>query len=215
MNSNSLKFTFKLIFAAFALVLVLSSCGDAPEKEMTSPIQPPPPLSAQELALVVGEINAMIKTDESLIDNFVVQEATPERIEKLFALPEQASYKIRNNALILAGQGSLLSFNKPSDIINKLNAWFPDGVRSNPQGNLKNTGLKLYGPYSGWSDEATAFIMMWRCMPPEIIPLGSTQSSIESRQKFILEQVNFLTKESYSYNGRLQPKTYWDPVRHN
>jgi hypothetical protein len=51
-------------------------------------------------------------------------------------------------------------------------------------------------------------------MPPEIIPLGSTQSSIESRQKFILEQVNLLTNISWSYNGSLEPKTYWDPVRH-
>ena len=88
------------------------------------------PLNPQELDAVIGEIQAMVKTDESQVHAFVVREATPARIDRLYRMPEllRLNKSQRENGLIFAGQGSLLSFDKPSDILTKVSAWFPDEI---------------------------------------------------------------------------------------
>jgi hypothetical protein len=127
------------------------------------------PLSPAEKQAVIGEIQAMVKTRENDVGRFVVREATPERIDRLYRMPELAnlSTTLRENGLIFAGRGSTLTFDKPSDIINKISAWFPDKVAASRK--AKDPGffgrLDLHGPYLDWNREPTAFIALWECMP--------------------------------------------------
>ncbi len=115
----------------------------------------------------------MIKTHESQVTKFVVREATPARIEKLFQMPEvhQLPQNIRENGLIFAGKGSsLLTFEKPSDIIAKVSTWFPKELAE--ARNAKDPRffghLHLYGPYEHWDAEPTAFLSLWNCMPQNV-----------------------------------------------
>lgn len=130
----------------------------------------PSSLSGNEFESVIAEIKAMIKTDTSQVPNFVVREATPARIEKLFRMPEvlQLPTNIRENGLIFAGLGSsLLAFEKPSDIIAKVSAWFPKELaQAREAKNPRLFGhLRLWGPYEHWDAEPTAFLSLWNCMP--------------------------------------------------
>lgn len=135
------------------------------------PVTPPAPSPAfREFEPVIAEIGAMIKIDTSQVPNFIVRDATPERIEKLFSMPEvvQLSRVIRENGLIFAGLGSsLLSFDKPSDIIAKVSAWFPVEVAGAREGKdaMFFGHLHLWGPYEHWKLEPTAFLSLWNCMP--------------------------------------------------
>ncbi|MDO8930814.1 MAG: hypothetical protein Q7U97_00325 [Rhodocyclaceae bacterium] len=123
-----------------------------------------------EFAPVIAEIRAMIKTDTSQVENFVVRAATPDRIEKLFQRPEvtQLPRNVRENGLIFAGLGSsLLAFAKPSDIIAKVSKWFPVEVaRARGAKDPRFFGhLHLWGPYENWDVEPAAFLSLWNCMP--------------------------------------------------
>lgn len=128
-----------------------------------------PPLNPQELAAVIGEIEAMVKTDESQVHAFVVREATPARIDRLYRMPEllRLDKVHRENGLIFAGQGSLLSFDTPSDILAKVSAWFPAEIAAaRAAGSNSFFGhIDLWGPYPNWGDEQTAFLTLWNCMP--------------------------------------------------
>ncbi|MBI5462472.1 MAG: hypothetical protein HY941_09840 [Gammaproteobacteria bacterium] len=145
---------------AFAAVATVSA---APNGEAL------PPLSSRELAAVVGEIEAMVKTDESQVSAFVVREATPSRIDRLFAMPELAQLDgtRRENALIFAGRGTLLRFDKPSDIVAKVASWFPGEVAAARASSRQSFFgyVHLYGPYADWQDEPAAFLTLWNCMP--------------------------------------------------
>lgn len=126
------------------------------------------PLKLQELNAVIQEIKAMVHTDEEMVDSFVVHEATPERIDRIYQMPEfiQQDKVIRENGLIFAGQGSLLFFDKPSDIIAKIATWFPSEISAaKVRDELSISDIYLYGPFSNWKDEQTAFIVLWECMP--------------------------------------------------
>jgi len=123
-----------------------------------------------EFEPVIAEIKAMIKTDTSQVPNFVVREATPDRIEKLFRLPEvvQLPKDIRENGLIFAGLGSaLLTFDKPSDIIAKVSSWFPAEIATAREAKDPRFfgHLHLWGPYEHWHTEPAAFLSLWNCMP--------------------------------------------------
>lgn len=128
------------------------------------------------------EIDAMRRTDTGEVPDFVVHEATPDRIEKLFQMSEviQLPMNMRANGLIFAGFGSsLLTFEKPSDIIAKVSAWFPKELDKTRQGytppgfqkrfNLgmgsNMGGFYLFGPYENWESEPKAFLSLWNCMP--------------------------------------------------
>ena len=139
-----------------------------------------PPLSPKELEAVIQEIKAMVKTDESQVSNFIVREATPARIERLYQMPEfiQQSQDIRENGLIFAGKGALLKFNKPSDIIIKLSSWFPKEISA---AQTKSDGLiRLWGPFPNFQDEPAAFLTLWKCMP-QIAWLKPTQNPFARR----------------------------------
>ncbi|MDD5029913.1 MAG: hypothetical protein PHH58_10495 [Rhodoferax sp.] len=132
--------------------------------------QPASPLFGSELESVVQEIKSMIRTDTSQVPTFVVREATPARIDRLFRMPEavQLPQNIRENGLIFAGRGStLLTFEKPSDIIAKVSSWFPKEVaRARESKNGRFFGhLHLWGPYENWDVEPAAFMSLWNCMP--------------------------------------------------
>jgi len=135
--------------------------------EPASLSSPTPDLS--EFDSVISEIRAMVKTDEREVPNFVVREATPERIEKLFRTPGVVHLprNIRENGLIFAGLGSdLLSFDKPSDIIAKVSSWFPVEVANARENKNQRFGPPyLYGPYEHWNAEPAAFMSLWNCMP--------------------------------------------------
>ena len=92
--------------------------------------EPVVPLSETEQEAVVAEIRQMVETDVHSVKEFVVREATPERIERLYHTPEflRQPKDIRENGLIFATRGNLLSFDKPSDVITKVSTWFPDEI---------------------------------------------------------------------------------------
>ncbi|MBW8371680.1 MAG: hypothetical protein K0M66_12025 [Thiobacillus sp.] len=130
-----------------------------------------PPLTPTEFEAVVREIEAMVKTDESRVTDFFVREATPERIDRLYAMPEltRLEKQVRENGLIFAGRGSrLLTFDKPSDIVAKVASWFPGEIaqiRSAKEKKLWRGVIHLYGPFENWNAEPMAFLALWNCMP--------------------------------------------------
>lgn len=130
-----------------------------------------PPLTPTESEAVVREIQAMVKTDESRVTDFVVREATPERIDRLYSMPElnRLPKNVRENGLIFAGRGSrLLTFDKPSDIVAKVAAWFPAEIaqiRGAKEKKLWRGVIHLYGPFENWDAEPMAFLALWNCMP--------------------------------------------------
>lgn len=112
----------------------------------------------------------MIKTDMNQVPHFAVREATPARIDRLFAMPDvvRLPKEIRENGLIFAGRGSkLLNFERPSDIIAKVSSWFPAEVaRARESKQRRFFGhLHLWGPYENWDVEPAAFLSLWNCMP--------------------------------------------------
>ncbi|WP_422982669.1 hypothetical protein [Undibacterium sp. Ji50W] len=127
------------------------------------------PLDEASTTALVKEIQAMVKTNENKISEFVVREATPERIELFYNSPQlgQQTRIIRENGLIFAGRGKLLSFNKPSDVLAKMEAWFPDEFTATRA--MKEPGffgkIRLFGPYPDWEAEPAAFIALWKCTP--------------------------------------------------
>jgi hypothetical protein len=165
MKNISLVSVLRIAFAA------LASCQFFTFSAYAESRTPPPSSSpGNEFELVIAEIKAMIKTDASQVPNFSVHEATPARIEKLFRTAEvvQLPTNIRENGLIFAGLGSsLLTFEKPSDIIAKVSAWFPKEVaRAREAKDPRFFGhLHLWGPYEHWNAEPTAFMSLWNCMP--------------------------------------------------
>lgn len=157
----------------FVLLLLLFAFGAFAESvehgKASSPVTRVAPLTPEEQALVVAEIQRMIKAPESEVRRFVVKDVTPELIERAYATPSFLAEprNVRENGLIFAGQGPLLSFAKPSDVIGKLERWFPQEVaaaRKDPRRNFF-MHLHLYGPFPGWEAEPASFLALWNCLP--------------------------------------------------
>ncbi len=153
-------------FFCLLVALIAAGCAVSPE-----PAEPVLPLSAAEQEPVVAEIERMVKTSVGDVVDFVVQEATPERIERLYHTPEflKQPKPIRENGLIFAGRGNLLSFDKPSDVLAKMSSWFPDEfaeARSRESSRLWEGDVHLFGPFENWELEPAAFLALWNCMPP-------------------------------------------------
>lgn len=127
------------------------------------------PLTQKEFDAVITEIKRMRATKENAVNDFVVHEATPERIKQAYAMPQMLDQPtiIRENGLIFAGQGTLLSFDKPSDVIAKVSTWFPTEVAKTqePGSHSLFRQLHLFGPFARWQDEPAAFMGLWNCMP--------------------------------------------------
>ena len=128
-------------------------------------------LSRDEESLIIKEINRMIKTNEENVVNFSSEVITPEKIKAFMAQPKFGTYDkmIRSNALIFAAQTDLLSFEKFSDIQQKMSVWFPSEIneaRADKENFFSPTShITFFGPYTHWSVESAAFGALWECMP--------------------------------------------------
>jgi hypothetical protein len=167
-----MKASLKLTFARSLLVLLAAFHFQGSLARAEPAGKPSSALPGSEFEPVLAEIQAMIKTDEAEVEGFVVREARPERIEKLFRSPHvlQLPMLVRENALIFAGLGSsLLTFDKPSDVIEKVSAWFPAELgeaRAAPRTGLGYGGrFRLWGPFENWQTEPMAFMSLWNCVP--------------------------------------------------
>ncbi|WP_157359593.1 hypothetical protein [Caldimonas brevitalea] len=119
---------------------------------------------------MIREIDAMVQTDEQDVYAFVVREATPSRIERLYrsdAVHRLSTDRLQNG-LIFAGRGSLLRFDAPSDIVKRVERWFSYGIQAARRDKrLWTSHVHLYGPFPGWDDEPAAFLTLWNCMPQQ------------------------------------------------
>jgi hypothetical protein len=158
-------------YSSFALLVGLFVCLILPVTTHAQPLATDKgPLDEREQALVIDEIARMLKTRAEHEGSFVVQEATPERIERLFAMPDvlKLPTNMRENGLVFAGQGEMLHFDKPSDVLAKVSAWFPQefaDARAAKNANHFFGHIRLHGPFPHWNAEATAFLGLWNCMP--------------------------------------------------
>lgn len=127
-------------------------------------------MDSQELEALLQELEAMRRTDERDAAAFVVRAATPERIDRLYGMPEVALIpkSLRENGLIFAGRAGskLLAFEKPSDVIGKVSRWFPKEIaHSRTKNRLSGGDVHLWGPFENWETEPAAFMAMWNCTP--------------------------------------------------
>lgn len=146
----------------------------APVSVMAEPLAP---LSPEEVNKVREDIAAMIRTSVVGVSDFVVHEATPERMQRLMAMPEfsQMSDLEKSNALIIAGLHNQLTFERMSDIVRKMATWFPGPVQtfrtgklSSGQGGIVPYNMKnvvVYGPAPEWQPESASFVLAWHCTP--------------------------------------------------
>lgn len=127
----------------------------------------PRPLDDEAFKAVVDEIDAMVRTPSDKVVDFVVREATPERIDRLYRSPAVArlTRDQRENGLIFAGRGPLLQFDAPSDIVRAVDRWFPQEMAQARQAQQLPGHMKLPGPFANWDDEPAAFMALWNCMP--------------------------------------------------
>ncbi|KGM39410.1 hypothetical protein JY96_03540 [Aquabacterium sp. NJ1] len=170
MTKHARAWLFRCAQAALAIAIIAATAfADLPEASAQTSSDRNLPLSPPEFDAVINEIQRMVVTKDNDVHRFVVHEATPERIQRLYNMPALLKQRtvIRENGLIFAGQGTLLSFDKPSDVINKVASWFPEEVAAARQAPELRffTHLHLYGPYASWQDEPAAFMAMWNCMP--------------------------------------------------
>lgn len=142
------------------------------------------PLDASGMQSVVREIETMVKTKPEHVVDFVVRDATPDRIERLYRSSEVVHLPktLRENGLIFAGRGStLLHFARPSDVVHAVASWFPDEIaaaRARKDQRLWHGDIHLWGPFANWDVEPAAFMALWNCMPlaalvrPDANPFG-------------------------------------------
>ena len=127
-------------------------------------------VDVQEVQALLQEFEAMRRTDESHAAQFVPRVATPERVDRLFRMPEVAKLPkiLRENGLIFAGQpgSTLLRFDKPSEVLSKVALWFPDEMVS-ARSRDERIVIHLFGPFKNWALEPATFMALWNCMPQE------------------------------------------------
>jgi hypothetical protein len=150
------------IRASVALVAALFASAGAAAQE---------PLARGDFQAVLGEIREMLRTRESDVVRFEVRQVTPERIERFYATPEVANLprNLRENGLIFGGLGGkLLSFDRPSDVLAKMQQWFPSELHaapSRPDAGFGEYDIHVWGPFENWQAEPSAFVMLWKCYP--------------------------------------------------
>lgn len=129
------------------------------------------PLAPGEMEAVLGDIRALRKTNDWGADRFVPSAATPERMDSLYAMPELLLLTVseRSHGLILAGQGKTLNFERPSDVVSKMRAWFADTWAEDRRKDASFAhGPQFHGPFLNWTDEAIAFAALWSCSPTRL-----------------------------------------------
>ncbi|MFM2449932.1 MAG: hypothetical protein RIS44_2382 [Pseudomonadota bacterium] len=129
------------------------------------------PLSTNEMRDALQEIEFVQGMDKYKVNSYAVRAATPQRIQRLFSTSQVLSMNVylRESALIFAGQGPLLSFEKPSDVLDKVSTWFarPGRPAGGQEAGRQFHLPRLYGPFARWEGEPAAFVSLWNCMPEE------------------------------------------------
>lgn len=127
-------------------------------------------VDAQELRALLQEFEAMRKTNANRVLQFVPQVATAERVDRLFRLQGVSRLPkiLRENGLIFAGQAgsTLLKFDRPSDVVGKINHWFPDEM-ARARIRDEKPDIHLFGPFKNWTLESATYMAMWNCAPME------------------------------------------------
>lgn len=186
-------------------------------------------LNPETFAAVRKDIDALVATPPWLEERFVPSVATPRLIEQLFSDTELLA-TLRPvecaNALVLAGREptSLLTFDKPSDVITKVALWFPEEIavaRSKQRHMLGRSDVHLHGPHLSWTDEAIAFVVLWNCMPngawmrPQLSPFAIREQGDSLPGKPLAAQGSGPPEEydfAYCVRERNRPQFPFDPV---
>lgn len=136
----------------------------------------PAVLSDDELQAVVADIDAALKTSPQKWSSLTPREATPERLARLYGGLQfrQLSVPHREAGLMWAGQGDLLHFDSPSDIVRQMDRWFSQapsaGTGADPATarNGSRCLARMRGPFHHWQDTPIAFAALWNCMPRRV-----------------------------------------------
>lgn len=153
------------LLTAALIATSLAASAQAPAPALPAALGPGTPWPP-----VLQEVQQMIRTRPDDVPAFTVRHATPERIAQLMAMPEARALprSWRENAIIFAGLGGpLMRFDSPSDVLARVQAWFPDELHATRQSPDKRLfgRLHLWGPFEHWQPEAIAFMSLWNCMP--------------------------------------------------
>lgn len=151
-----------------ALAVLVSSAASAGQIS-------PALLTADEISKIHQDIEAMIATSVYGADDFVVREASKERMQIFLGMPEfsRMSSLEKSNALIFAGRYDLLTFTRISDIGHKMAAWYQAPAETDTATEaadhkpawLSVDDVILFGPSAQWATESSAFLLVWNCMP--------------------------------------------------
>lgn len=127
-------------------------------------------VDVKELRALLQEFESMRKTNSNRVLQFVPQVATAERVDRLFRLQGVSKLPkiLRENGLIFAGQAgsTLLEFDRPSDVVGKINHWFPDEM-ARARIRDERPDIHLFGPFKNWTVESATYMAMWNCAPME------------------------------------------------
>ena len=149
-----------------SMAVVLALCW--PLLTVAAEVQP---LDAAELALAQQQIEAMRKTSERDTAQFVMDARTPALIDRLLQTPAQwlaLTPTERSNALVLAAQSgsSLLQVQRPSEVVARIDQWFPEGMASaRKEERLWAGHVQLFGPFANWPLPPGVFLALWNCTP--------------------------------------------------
>ncbi|WP_457423091.1 hypothetical protein [Roseateles sp. P5_E7] len=91
-----------------------------------------------------------------------------QRVDRLMESPAwpELSLRTRQQALAYFGSGSeRLGFDKPSDVLAKMQRWFPAELVQARQARSAKPLPWPVGPAANWEAEPAAFVALWACMP--------------------------------------------------
>ena len=155
----------RLLGSLFATLSCAAALGAA---AVEAPFRP---LDDKELAEVFADVDTLVRGHDQDAETFSARGATPERMDRFFADPDVSrhDHQRRTHALIFAGNGQALRFERPSDVMAKMSRWFPDDLdASRVPGRDEIKAPQFHGPFTRWSDEAVAFTALWNCSPRDI-----------------------------------------------
>jgi hypothetical protein len=125
---------------------------------------PPPALTLQARQAMLAVIRETPREGDFSPSAQQRQIVTPERLVLLDQSNElvKLPLDLRINALAYAGQGELLDFTNPSDVIAKMRRWFPERDE-------QRWHLALPPPQPDWQAKPMAFVSLSNCMPGAVL----------------------------------------------
>lgn len=123
-----------------------------------------PALSAQERQAMLAVIKSTPGKSDFSPSAQQRQIVTPEKLELLYKSNELAKLPLdlRLDGLAYAGQGALLDFTNPSDVIAKVRLWFPERDE-------QRWPAALRPPQPDWQAKPMAFVSLWNCVPDAVL----------------------------------------------